>query len=119
MKMFRAIILEDCVSDVEYFLETTKSMKELEVTGYTYSPKDLIAALQNMERIDLVFIDIDTKEISGRVLAEWIKEKHSHIKIVFTSRYIKRFTKNVEVCDWMVFLSKPILLTDLQQYLSK
>ena len=64
--------------------------------------------------IQLVVTDVAMPQMSGKVMAEWLKTSHPDIKILFTSGYANDAIAEGEALDADVaFLAKPYSLADL------
>lgn len=95
----------------------------LQQRGYTVlkangGPQALTIASQSKQSIDLMLTDVIMPQMSGRELADRIKNYHPEIKTVFMSGYANNLLSNRQVLDPRhVLLQKPVRLTALAKCL--
>lgn len=66
-----------------------------------------IELLDNIEREDLVILDIGMPEIDGMKIAEYIRQKNNKVEIIFLTGHIELMSKAFEVRAFR-FLCKPV-----------
>lgn len=109
------------VDDEDICLEDLKSslnmFKYIDVVGEATSGSDAIKFLQNNEKkVDLIFLDIEIKDISGFELAKHIRSAYPYIKIIFLTGHVGFALKGYEFQP-VDFLTKPINVIRLEESL--
>jgi CheY-like chemotaxis protein len=106
------------VDDNPQVLEVTASACEdigLTVVRAVHGAEALVA-LQSNPEIDLLFTDIMMPDMSGWELAHTAKQKHPHIKVIYTSGYIKTYPIGQHGVGYGPLLAKPWRSDQLRQH---
>jgi signal transduction histidine kinase/ActR/RegA family two-component response regulator len=94
------------------------SVESLRELGYTVieagSPRDALAVVDGPEEVTLLFTDVVMPEMSGRQLADLVKERRPGVKVLYTTGY----TRNAIVHNGMLdpgtnLLTKPFSIEEL------
>ncbi|MGV8839134.1 MAG: ATP-binding protein [Bauldia sp.] len=94
------------------------SVESLRELGYTVieaaGPAEAIAVAEGTERVSLLFTDVVMPEMSGRQLADIVKEKRPGLRVLYTTGY----TRNAIVHNGMLdpgtnLLTKPFSIEEL------
>ncbi len=62
-----------------------ESQHNLQVVGEANNGKEVVDFLESDMRVDLVLTDIDMEVMGGMELADYIQQKHPHIKVILLS----------------------------------
>ncbi|GLC29454.1 LytR/AlgR family response regulator transcription factor [Clostridium omnivorum] len=111
------------VDDEDICLEDLKSslnmFKYIDVVAEATTGSDAIKFLQNNEKkVDLIFLDIEIKDINGFDLAKHIRSVYPYIKIIFLTGHVGFALKGYEFQP-VDFLTKPINIIRLEESLSR
>ncbi len=109
------------VDDEDICLEELKSslatFKYIDVIGEATSGSDVIKFLQKYEKeVDLIFLDIEIKDINGFELAKHIQSAYPHVKIIFLTGHVGFALQGYEFQP-VDFITKPINIIRLEQSL--
>lgn len=109
------------VDDEDICLEDLKSslnmFKYIDIVGETTTGSDTIKFLQkNEKKVDLIFLDIEIKDINGFELAKYIRSTYPDIKIIFLTGHVGFALKGYEFQP-VDFLTKPINIIRLEESL--
>jgi len=94
------------------------SVESLRELGYTVieagSPREALAVVDGPEEVTLLFTDVVMPEMSGRQLADLVKERRPGVKVLYTTGY----TRNAIVHNGMLdpgtnLLTKPFSIEEL------
>lgn len=106
------LVVED---DPRVRVLSVESLREL---GYAVieagSPRDALAVVDGPEEVTLLFTDVVMPEMSGRQLADLVKERRPGVKVLYTTGY----TRNAIVHNGMLdpgtnLLTKPFSIEEL------
>ncbi len=118
----RVAICDDENIAVEMLHEQLKEIKEITQIRTVLSSADFLSVVENGERFDLVFMDIDWKEEkTGIDFAADLLKLSPLTQIIYVTGYNDRFSqqiflKNANLCG---FLVKPVNMDTLLQLLEK
>ncbi|HIR88269.1 MAG TPA: response regulator transcription factor [Candidatus Fimimorpha faecalis] len=114
-----------CDDDQRFLSQMEQSMEELkkkyhyEVQIELYSDgKELLEDFENGIGLDLIFLDIEMKQVDGIETARKIREKDYHILIVYVSSYEQYLMQLFEVEPFR-FLKKPLQREQLEDVFLK
>ncbi|MBD2704663.1 response regulator transcription factor [Spirosoma sp. BT702] len=83
MKQIQTIIIDDDESDITHLVGFIKDTPQLKLQNTFINP---LQALMNLNNVDLIFLDIKMKPISGLEILEALNQSaYSHIKVVMTT----------------------------------
>lgn len=109
------------VDDEPICLETIKTslnpFSYVDVVGEFLNGNDVVKFLQKNE-VDLIFLDIEIKDINGFELANYINSYYPNTMIIFLTGYSDFALKGYEFQP-IDFLIKPVNMVRLEQALSK
>ena len=112
--MIDCIIIEDEPLAIEKLVNYISKLPSLRILNTFYSPIPALAYLNNTH-VDLIFLDIEMKELTGIQLLESI---HVKPKVIITTAYeqfaIKGF--DLQVCDYLL---KPVTFERFVQAVNK
>lgn len=120
--MLRVAICDDFIeicNIIESFIVNYRLNKGVNIeVDIFYSGEKLISALKNEEYYNLIFLDIELKDISGIQVGRYIRENLSNYdtKIVYISAE-KKHAMNLFRIQPMDFLIKPIFEEDVNRIL--
>ncbi|WP_346880437.1 LytTR family DNA-binding domain-containing protein [Clostridium sp. UBA3061] len=113
----KVLLVDDediCLEDLKSTLAT---FKYINVIGEARSGSDTVKFLQKYEKeVDLIFLDIEIKDINGFELAKHIQSAYSYVKIIFLTGHVGFALKGYEFQP-VDFLTKPINIIRLEQSL--
>lgn len=96
------------------------------VSCYLYSDgKSLLQSIDNGNKFDAIFLDIEMKELDGMSTAKKLRDSHNTTPIIFITSHVEMAMDGYEVAAFR-FLGKPIdperlksVLSDLEEMLYK
>jgi len=113
----KVLLVDDeqvCLDAIKASLST---FNYISIVGETDNGTDAVKFLQNHE-VDLIFLDIDMKDINGFELAKHIQNHYPDIMIIFLTGHAGFALKGYEYQP-VDFLTKPVNLLRLEQALSR
>ncbi|MCQ1530472.1 LytR/AlgR family response regulator transcription factor [Lutispora saccharofermentans] len=113
----KVLLVDDeqiCLDAIKASLST---FNYISIAGEADNGTDAVKFLQNHE-VDLIFLDIDMKDINGFELAKHIQYHYPDIMIIFLTGYAGFALKGYEYRP-VDFLTKPVNLLRLEQALSR
>jgi DNA-binding LytR/AlgR family response regulator len=101
--MIDCIIIEDEPLAIEKLTNYISKLPSIRLLNTFYSPIPAIEYLNN-SGVDLIFLDIEMKELTG---IQFLESVHSKAKVIITSAYERYAIKgfDLQVCDYLL---KPI-----------
>jgi len=85
--MYRCIIIDDEVRSIENLTKYIEQFPGLEVLKSYSEPLEALKEISQMEKVDLIFMDVDMPLMTGIELAKMIRHKTD--KLIFTTAYSK------------------------------
>ena len=95
----------DSINIIENYIQNLNT-RNVECDAFE-SGEDLIFAYDNNERYDVVFLDMEMKELNGIETANIIRNLDRYVIIIFVTSHTKYMLKSFE-CEPFRFLVKPI-----------
>lgn len=114
--MFKIAICDDDIevcNTIEEFVYKIKP-NNIECDVYQEGQKLAYAYVENKERYDIIFLDIEMKELDGIKTASLIRELDEHVIIVFITNHTK-YMKDSFKCLPFRFMEKPIQFDDFSE----
>ena len=104
------------ISILENYLFEISNIK-IECDAYQSGESLVNAYKNNIERYDVVFLDMEMKELNGIETANLIREFDEHIIIVFVTSH-SEYMKESFQCQPFRFIEKPLDYDELKKFFS-
>ncbi len=104
--MLKAVLVDDDVKAIELLEKMLKEIGGIEIVGKFSNPIKVLESITELQP-DILFLDIEMKEMNGIILAQKIETLNFQIEIVFVTAYDKYALEafNVRAVDYIL---KPI-----------
>lgn len=116
----KIVICDDEKSSIEYVKEcinkSNSQFLDLEITEFT-DGESLIEAVKKDLKIDILFIDIEMKNINGIEAAKFVRKYCCDAIIIFVSNHKERVFETLE-CEVFNFLTKPFTFEEFDNVFS-
>ena len=120
--MYRFAICDDSQEDIKYIEKLIREWNKQ--TGYQIridrfpSGEAFLFAYEDDPGVDVLFLDIEMKELSGIELAQKLRELGSRVQIVFVTGYMEYIAQGYDV-EALHYLLKPVTEEKLRGVLDR
>lgn len=120
--MYRFAICDDNPADIAYVTELIEKWNQragfvLEIKSYL-SAEAFLFAYEEDASVDVLFLDIEMKEMSGVELARLLRQKGARLQIVFITGYMDYIAEGYDV-EALHYLIKPVTGEKLEAVLDR
>ncbi|MCR6098291.1 response regulator transcription factor [Salipaludibacillus agaradhaerens] len=116
MKKISIGVVDDDVLYLEQIKDIFKNNENIEILTYSNSTKLLNQT--DLSKLDILLLDINMPIVSGFDIAEYMKENHPHLKIIFMSAYTEYALKGYKYYP-EDFITKPVNHLRLKRTIDK
>lgn len=115
----KTLLVDDELLCLEALRSSLNAFSYVNIVGEILNGSDVVKIMEKAEmEIDLIFLDIEIKDVNGFELAKFIQSKYPKIKIIFLTGHAGFALKGYEY-EPIDFLTKPINMIRLEQALSR
>jgi len=112
------VLLVDDETEILSFMEMF--MKRLSITSTTANSGKLAIKTDNEKKFDMVFLDIQLKDMSGFEVLKAIKKINPQVRVIMiTGRAEKDFEMRARELGVLDYITKPLDLADLKSKVNK